>query len=190
MSRIGQAGIADYGDRIELVHAIEAGRGWIPNIFKTMLFSPELTGGWVQLANSVRLSSTLDIRTRELVILLVARLHDSSYEWEHHRHVATDIGITADEVSWLAAWPAGDWHDRDRAVLTFAAATASRSEVPQWCIDDLLERNGHRFVVDLAVTASYYVAVAHFAAALKIEREPLNPAQESTGRGAGDVSTP
>jgi 4-carboxymuconolactone decarboxylase len=176
MSRIGYASDADYGERIDLVSAIDAGRGFVPNVFRTMLFSPDLTGGWVGLANAVRMSSSLDVRSRELVILLVAHLHESTYEWQHHAKVARGVGISEAQIDWLAHWPAGDWEPDDQAVLTFAAATATRSDVPQWCLDHLVAK-GERFVVDLAVTTSYYVAVAHFTHALAIEPEPANNAE-------------
>ena len=178
MSRITDAHEADYHDHEELVSAIRTGRGWIPNIFRTMLHSPSATEGWVALGNVVRLSSTLDTRTRELVILLVADLHESRYEWDHHVGVARGVGITEAEIAAIPSWSTGEWDEPDRAVLTFAAATATRQQVPQWSLDTLVATGGNRYVVDLAVTTAYYVAVAHFANALAVE-------PESSARGGG-----
>lgn len=178
MARIADAREADYHDHEELVAAIRTGRGWIPNIFRTMLHSPPATEGWVTLGNVVRLSSSLDTRTRELVILLVAHLHESRYEWQHHVGVARRIGITEAEIAAVSAWPSAGWDQFDLAVLTFAAATATREEVPQWCLEVVVGARGNRYVVDLAVTTAYYVAVAHFAHALSIDPETTAPATE------------
>lgn len=157
-----------------LLDRIRTGRGWIPNVFRTMLHSPTATAGWVELANSVR-SSSLDLRTRELAILLVAHLKQSEYEWGHHEGVARANGVSDSELAALRAWPnSSSWQPRDRAVLSIVAAVASNRSIPEWSLTEIAEE-GPRVAVDVAVTAAYYVAVAHFTAALDIPPDGHEP---------------
>lgn len=150
-----------------LLASIRTGRGWIPNVFRVMLHSPTVTAGWVALANALR-SSSLDLRTRELAILLVAHVERSEYEWGHHEGVGRSAGLSDAELAALRDWPdEGSWGARDRAVLTVADAVVRNQPVPDRCLAEL-EDDGPGFVVELVATTAYYLAVARFTAALDV----------------------
>ena len=165
MSAVEFVPLADVDD--DLLAAIEEGRGWIPNVFLVLLHSPALASGWLTLANALRASS-LDLRTRELAILLVAHVKDSSYEWGVHERVARSAGVTDAELAAIRAWPdRAGWSRRDWAVLTLVAAVAANEPAPSSCLDEL-RQEGARFTVELAGTSAYYVAVAQFTKALQV----------------------
>lgn len=172
MSRVGYAEPPDGAAGDELLALFRTGRGRVPKIFRVLLFSATVAEGWARLGNALRRSTSLDMRSRELVILLVAHLRRSAYEWDHHAAVAGSVGIEPDEVERIAAWPASaGWSEDDRAVLSFVGASVEGVDVPAWCWDALLARRGQAFVVDLAATAAYYGAVAQLARTLEVESE-------------------
>lgn len=169
MSRIGYAP-GDHPEDDELSALVRADRGWVPNVFRVLQWSPDVAEGWARLANALRRTTNLDARTRQLTILLVAHLKDSAYEWSHHSRVAAAAGVAAHEVDWLAAWPErAGWTPADWAVLTWVDASVQGNDVPPWCRDNLLTERGAPFLVDLTATAAYYMAVAQFTRTLEIE---------------------
>ena len=167
MAEIEFAALDEVGADDALLDSIQTSRGWIPNVFRVMLHSPGVTAGWVSLANALR-SASLDLRTRELAVLLVAHLKSSAYEWGHHEAVGRSAGITDDQIAALRAWPArAEWEPRDWAVLSLVSAVATNEPIPDWCLAELRD-SGSGFAVELAATAAYYVAVAQFTTALEI----------------------
>jgi alkylhydroperoxidase family enzyme len=161
----------------DLTRRIVADRGWVPNIFRVLSFSPPLADGWVSLANAFRGPCELDARSRELAILLVAHLKESDYEWGHHARVAETVGVSEREIEALRAWPErGEWSDEDWALLRLVAATALHTAVPDSCVATLVRSGGERRVVEIAGLAAYYTAVAHFSAVMQLAvDDPAGP---------------
>lgn len=167
MSKIG---FASEDVDADLTQRIRAERGWVPNIFRVLMFSPPLADGWVSLANAFRGPCELDKRSRELAILLVAHLKDSAYEWAHHARVAESVGISPREIESLQAWPErADWTAEEWALLSLVASTTLHIPVPESCVATLVRSGGKRRVVEIAGLAAYYTAVSHFSAALGLE---------------------
>ena len=54
------------------------------NIFRMLAHAPASFHGFLQLAFSILLQSEFDSRKREIVILRVAHVTRSSYEWTQH----------------------------------------------------------------------------------------------------------
>ena len=75
-------------------------RGEPFNIFKTLAHHPALFKRWLVFANHILGKSTLDVRTRELLILRIGYLCQSGYEWGQHVLIARDGGMTDEEIRW------------------------------------------------------------------------------------------
>ena len=88
------------------------------NIFATLVRHPGLYRRWMPFAGKL-LAGKLPARDRELLILRSAWRCASSYEWGQHVRLATQAGISADEIDRVAAGPgAPEWDASDRALLT------------------------------------------------------------------------
>ena len=88
------------------------------NVLGLLAWYPELARAFNVFNGHVLYASTLTPRQRELLVLRVAAVRDSRYEWEQHVARAADNGIEADEVSRVAAGPdAPGWSDLERALL-------------------------------------------------------------------------
>jgi alkylhydroperoxidase family enzyme len=79
---------------------------------------PELARAYNTFNGHVLFASTLTPRDRELLVLRVAAVRGSEYEWKQHTVLAGDAGLDTDEVARIAEGPdAVGWSSRDRAML-------------------------------------------------------------------------
>jgi alkylhydroperoxidase family enzyme len=94
------------------------GRPKALNALGTLARHPELARAFNTFNGHILFSSTLSPRQRELVVLRVAALRGSEYEWAQHAVLAADAGLDADEVDRIAVGPtAPEWTALDRAML-------------------------------------------------------------------------
>lgn len=88
------------------------------NVLGTFAHHPALTAAFMTFNAHVLNASTLSPRQRELVVLRVAALRDSTYEWEQHALIAADCGIDAAEVARVAGGPdEPGWDPLEQAML-------------------------------------------------------------------------
>ena len=80
-----------------------------PTAITTMLHHPQLAGSWLAY-NNVLLWGTpaLEHRWRELMVLRVAHLTASPYEWEQHVKLSERYGVTPADVEAVKAGPEYD----------------------------------------------------------------------------------
>lgn len=82
---------------------------------------PGLATAYNHFNGHVLFASTITPRHRELLILRVALLRDSTYEWAQHAVLAGDAGIAAAEVEAVRSGPgAAHWSPFESALLTAA----------------------------------------------------------------------
>ena len=95
------------------------GRPKALNALGTLARHPELTRAFNTFNGYILFSSTMTPRQRELLVLRVASVRQSAYEWEQHSVLAADAGLEADEVARIAQGPdAPGWSPLDRAMLS------------------------------------------------------------------------
>ncbi len=73
------------------------GRGVI-NVFATLVRYPKLFKRWGVFAAHVLFKSSLGPRDREILILRIAHLCGSDYEWGQHVSIGRDAGLTDEEI--------------------------------------------------------------------------------------------
>jgi len=79
---------------------------------------PELALAYNTFSGQVMYGSSLTPRHRELLVLRVAAVRGSEYEWRQHVASAGDNGVDTDEVARVAAGTdAPEWSDLERALL-------------------------------------------------------------------------
>ena len=91
------------------------------NALGTFLHHPALARAFHTFNGHILFATTLSARQRELVILRVAHLRDSTYEWDQHVLLAHDQDIRNDEIAQVAAGPDADGWDPLEAALVRAA---------------------------------------------------------------------
>ena len=131
------------------------------NLLGTFAHHPELTRVYNTFNGHLLFSTTLDLRTRELLVLRVAARRQAAYEWAQHVVLAGDVGISDEEVLRVAEGPdAEGWSAYDAAVLR-----AADELVDDACITDatwatLAEALDAQQLLDLIFTVGAYDALA------------------------------
>lgn len=93
------------------------GRGVI-NVFATLVRYPKLFKRWGVFASHVLFKSSLIARDRELLILRIAHLCESPYEWGQHASIGRDAGLTDAQIDAIKSGAEGaSWSDTDRLLL-------------------------------------------------------------------------
>ncbi len=88
------------------------------NALGTLAQYPELAQAFHTFNGHVLFASTLSLRQRELLVLRVATVRESTYEWEQHAVLAADVGLSADEITRIAEDPeSAEWSLLERAML-------------------------------------------------------------------------
>ncbi len=91
------------------------------NALGLLAHHPELTTAYNHFNGHVLFASTITPRQRELLVLRVAVLRDSTYEWAQHAVLAGDADITDAELESVRSGPeAGGWSPLEAALLRAA----------------------------------------------------------------------
>lgn len=88
------------------------------NIFRVLLGHPPLAGAFNGWLSPLLFEGRLDVRLRELVIMRLGWATGSVYEWTQHWRIATQLGVSDDDLLAVRDWRRSDRLDpAARAVL-------------------------------------------------------------------------
>lgn len=131
------------------------------NVLGTLAHHPDLARAYHTLTGHVLFATTLTPRQRELLILRVAAVRESEYEWAQHRVIAGDVGLTPDEVDRIAEGPgAPGWADEDRALLQAVDELLGDARIDDSTWVELTADLDTRQVLDLIFTVGTYDVLA------------------------------
>lgn len=101
-----------------LQHVVDDMQGDPINIHRLMANHPELLRAWWPFRMYTVKGGNLDQRDCELIILRVAVLTETWYEWAAHVDRGLVAGLSRVEIDRVAVGPtARDWDERDRLIL-------------------------------------------------------------------------
>lgn len=141
-------------------------------LYRALAHSPAILRAYGALASGLRNEATVARELRELVILRVAQLTGSEYEWAHHRFMAEAVGLRAEQVACLADWRVAKIYDeRQRAALELVDEVHVAA-VTDATFDGVRSLLGDTDAVELLVVAAFYEAVARITQGLGVEVEP------------------
>jgi len=127
----------------------------------TLARHPELTKAFNTFNGYILFSSTLSPRQRELLVLRVAALRKSDYEWEQHRVLAGDVGLGPDEVARIAEGPdAPGWSPLDSAMLSAVDELIGEGAIADGTWQLLAGQLGEQQIMDLVFTVGAYEILA------------------------------
>jgi alkylhydroperoxidase family enzyme len=101
----------------------------------------------------------LPARLRELVILRVAHRHRSAFEWGQHVRLGADVGVTADDVTALAAGNEG-FTGTDRLALDTVDELIGRGRAEWSTWQALVDALGERAAMELVFLVGTYTLTA------------------------------
>ena len=144
----------------------------VPNLYKTLGHSPEMLRAWLDIAWPLRLNATTPRRLREMMILCGAQVAQTGYEWAHHVPLALEAGVTQEEVDALFRGDIPESaSDAERAALRLAEEVTRGPGASPDCIENLKPHFTGAQIIELTLTASFYVCVGRMLTSLSVPLE-------------------
>jgi alkylhydroperoxidase family enzyme len=146
------------------------------NIYRTLARHPALAKRWLVFGSHVLGKSTLDARTRELVILRIGWLCQSEYEWGQHSRIGKAAGLHEDEIKRIAKGPdASGWSDFDRTLLRAVDELHGDSFISDATWQALSARLNEQQLIDLIFAVGQYNLVSMALNSLGVQLEEGTP---------------
>jgi alkylhydroperoxidase family enzyme len=131
------------------------------NALGTLAHHPELTKAFNTFNGYILFASTLSPRQRELLVLRVATVRESDYEWRQHAVLAGDAGLDEDEVHRIALGPdAHGWSPLDQALLRAVDELIAVGTVGTATWETLAGELDEQQLMDLVFTVGAYEVLA------------------------------
>ena len=137
------------------------GRPQALNALGTLARHPELTRAYHTFNGYILFGSTLSPRQREILVLRVATLRESEYEWAQHSVLAGDVGLDEDEVRRIAQGPdTPGWSPLDQAMLRSVDELIGDGMVSDSTWKTLAGELDEQQLMDLVFTVGAYEVLA------------------------------
>jgi 4-carboxymuconolactone decarboxylase len=143
--------------------------GRLEGPFNAMLVSPALGTAVQAVGASIRYSTLLSDRERELAILLCAAHEQSDFEWIAHVRIALASGVSDDEIHAVKIGePLDAFDDIDRAVVLCIRTLLVERDLDDSQFEIAAESLGVVKVVELIALVGYYQTLALTLRALRV----------------------
>lgn len=145
----------------------------LPNAIGAMVHHPKVAGPFLSFNSVLLRDQLLTARQRELMVLQVAWLTRSEYEWVQHARLAHRYDITAEEIETIAAdWRSGDWTPLETAMLEAAEqlVTTTRVDDDTWTV--LAAELSEAELVEVLFVVGAYTCLAMVFNGLGVELDP------------------
>lgn len=150
-----------------------AGRPSAANLLGTFAHHPDLTRAFLTFNGHILNGATITERTRELLILRVAHLRRSDYEWAQHTLLAGDAGLSSQEISRVTEGPAaGGWSALDRSLLRATDELVLDGVIGEVTWGELAAEFDNRQLLDIMFTVCAYELLAKVLRSVDVEPEP------------------
>lgn len=166
----------------EVYEAIASGpRGQVRGPLAVWLTRPDLADRAQSLGRYCRYDSSLPSRLSELAILVTGRYWSAEFEWQAHKAIALEAGLSRAVVDALRDGTSPPFDQEDEAaVYDFARALLQDRSVSDVMFERAVSVLGYEAVVDLTGILGYYALISMTIKAFQVS--PLNPdALEMTG---------
>lgn len=141
------------------------------NLYKALSNSPEMVRAWTGFIWTLRDDCVSPRALRELVILRTAARHRSLYEWHHHARMASQAGLSDEQIESVVDWEkASCYTEREKVALELTDAVCDCS-ISADLAERAMDQLGARTYVELSVTAGAYVMVPRILEVLGVPLE-------------------
>jgi 4-carboxymuconolactone decarboxylase len=174
----------------EISDRISSRRGGTRGPFLVWLRSPELCEKVEALGAYCRFESCLDLRLRELSLLIAARHGDAQYSWNAHVGKAIEAGVSRESLEALADHREPEFARRDEQVLyQFSTEILRDHFVCDETFKLALDEFGEQGLVDLIGSLGNYSMLAMLLNTFQVDLQPVDPPFPDI-RGYAKVVTP
>lgn len=154
------------------------------NAFRVLANASDVFAGWTQMVDELFDSPTFSPRTRELVILRVARLQNSRYELSQHIEIARTAGIAEQQISAIVEtddFDAADFTRDERVLLDVVSELCGTRRLSDASFADARTLLGDEGITELLMLVACYYGLALVLNAADVEVDT-----DATFRPGGD----
>jgi 4-carboxymuconolactone decarboxylase len=160
----------------EISDRISSRRGGTRGPFLVWLRSPELAEKVEALGAYCRFESSLDLRLRELSLLIAARHFDAQYSWNAHIGKAADAGVSRESLQALAENKEPGFTRRDEDIVyQFSTQILGEHFVSDETFAAALEEFGEQGVVDLIGSLGNFSMLAMLLNTFQVDLQAVEP---------------
>jgi 4-carboxymuconolactone decarboxylase len=160
----------------EISDRISSRRGGTRGPFLVWLRSPELCEKVEALGAYCRFESSLDLRLRELSLLIAARHWDAQYSWNAHVGKAIEAGVSRESLQALAENKDPGFTRRDEdAVYQFSTEILADHFVSDAIFALALDELGEQGVIDLIGSLGNFSMLAMLLNACQVDLQAVEP---------------
>lgn len=142
------------------------------NVFRMMSGAGASFAPFMQFISAYLNEGVLDPELRELVILRVGHLCDSSYEVHQHERVSRTLGISEDRIQAVKGkLPHDLFSDAENAALLFTDEQVAQVKVSDTTFNATHTHLTDPQIVELTIIVGTYLMVCRFLETLEIELE-------------------
>lgn len=173
MSRIPYADLENSPKKIQDFFAkMEANSGPIGNLFLMVAHSSAAAREFIRYGDRLLFKADLDSRYRELAIIRISQLCNSSYEWAHHVPIALRAGLTPEQVKQMKGWRDSDLFTKeDKVILAFTEEVMKDSRPSDETFAAAAEILDHIGLVELTLSIGHWSMVAKVLNTFEVEIE-------------------
>lgn len=154
------------------------------NTLGAFAYHPALTRAFLTFNGHIIMATTLSERQRELLVLRVATRRQSAYLWAQHIFMATDAGISDDEIGRIAFGPdAPFWSPVDAAFLRAVDELIDDGRIGDATWTTLADELDERQLLDLVFTVGAYETTAWMMRSLDLDIDDDIPELFARERG-------
>lgn len=146
------------------------------NVFRLLLNRPRLAKATADLLLSLLFGAQLEARLRELIIMRVAWITGSEYEWAQHWRIATQAGVSeADLVGVRAGVSHEGFGPQDRAVLKAVDEVGIGGAVSQTTLAELRRLLGEDAAIEAVAAVGAWAMVSTLLRSFDVPLEEGTP---------------
>ena len=133
------------------------------NINKMIAHAENSARHFMRLGNSLLTQAELDERLRELVILRIATLCRSHYEWYQHEILARKVGVSEEQITAVQEGPdSAVFSELEKAALRYTEEVTLNVKSSDETFNEVAKHLNHRELVELTLNIGFYNLVARF----------------------------
>lgn len=145
------------------------------NLYKALANSPEFTARFASFGFYMNCASQIPLRMQEVVILTVASLTKSKFEWVAHVKKSIDLQLlTDDEIRALKSGETvavGSFTPAERGAATIARELVQTGHVSDDNYASMRAEFSDGYIVELAGLIAMYLGLAHVISMIQVEVE-------------------
>jgi 4-carboxymuconolactone decarboxylase len=170
MAKLREVDLKTNPEIAEAFKRLEASRGWISNLMRSIAHAPEGLQRYQALGHYARYDTELTEAQKELVVCATVR--NVSYGWEHHAPLAKQCGVTDGQLALLKEGEIPpDLPPGDQALCRFTFEFSSFKGVRQETATELLRHFTERQIVDMALISAFYLSAGALIIGFDVELE-------------------